>query len=105
MLTDYIAYNNYCKIILYVFGCLCSATQAWYGSMMECIKLMLVGEVRKTDLYSLGYENMRPWAIQRIQLYLLTCFYVYQTPLLFLILCSFIHLCLRKLSFSISLEK
>ena len=52
---------------------------------MKYIKLMVVvvvvgEEARKTDLYSKD-ENMRPRAIQRLQIYLLTCFYIYQTPL------------------------
>ena len=49
---------------------------------MKDIKLMVVveEETRKTDLYSKD-ENMRPRAIQRLQIYLLTCFYIYQTPL------------------------
>ena len=48
---------------------------------MKDIKLMVVveEEARKTDLYSKD-ENMRPRAIQRLQIYLLTCFYIYQTP-------------------------
>ena len=48
---------------------------------MKDIKLMVVveEEARKTDLYSKD-ENMRPKAIQRLQIYLLTCFYIYQTP-------------------------
>ena len=47
---------------------------------MECIKLIVVGEVRKTDL-KFFRMRMRPRAIQRLQIYLLTCFYIYQTPL------------------------
>ena len=49
---------------------------------MKDIKLMVVveEEARKTDLYSMD-ENMRPRAIQGLQIYLLTCFYIYQTPL------------------------
>ena len=65
---------------------------------MECIKLIVVGEVRKTDL-KFFRMRMRPRAIQRLQIYLLTCFCIYQTPSL---LYYYVRLYICLLSFPIS---